>query len=102
MQSSFRPCLHVSGFVCIHRHFIAVTNIYASTRIRICCVFDCPHVGMVEKSESEYGVKNSCLKTILSLDYSTSFPLYGDNRYNYSIVFFSHTRGICDTNNINI
>ena len=29
------PCLHVYGFVCICRHFIAVTKLYASTRIRI-------------------------------------------------------------------
>ena len=41
---TLRPCLHVSGFVCIRRRFIAVTKLYASTRIRICCVFDRPHV----------------------------------------------------------
>ena len=61
MQSSFRPCLHVSGFVCIRRHFIAVTNIYASTRIRICCVFDCPHVGMVNREKDGVGVRSQKL-----------------------------------------
>ena len=46
--------MHVSEFVCIRRHPIAVTKLYASTRIRICYVFDRPHV-----SESD---PNSILK----------------------------------------
>ena len=34
------PRLHVSGFVCIRKHFVADSKVYASTRIRIRCVFD--------------------------------------------------------------
>ena len=41
---NIRPRLHVSGFVCIRKHFVADSKVYASTRIRIRCVFDRPHV----------------------------------------------------------
>ncbi len=38
------PCPHVSGFVCIRKHFVADSKVYASTRMRIRCVFERPHV----------------------------------------------------------
>ena len=56
------PCLHVSGFVCIRRHFVAVTKLFASTRIRTCCVFNRPHV-----SESDPNSILECLNRLLSM-----------------------------------
>ena len=34
---------YTDSIVCIRRHFVAVKKLYASTRIRICCVFDRQH-----------------------------------------------------------
>ena len=68
------PCLHVSRFVCIRRHFIAVTKIYASTRMRICSVFDRPHV-----SESDPNSILKCSNRLLSMRWWINWDDYQDN-----------------------
>jgi hypothetical protein len=47
------PRLHVSGFVCIRKHFVADSKLYASTRIRIFFVFHRPHVRKNETNTLE-------------------------------------------------
>ena len=44
MKLTLRPRPHVSGFVCIRKHFVADSKVYASPRMRIRCVFERPHV----------------------------------------------------------
>ena len=56
---SIRPCPHVSGFVCIRNHFVADSKVYASTRIRIRCVFERPHV-----SGKTIRIRQICLQSM--------------------------------------
>ena len=69
-----RPCLHVSEFVCIRRHFIAVTKLYVSTRIRICCVFDRLHV-----CESDPNSILECSNRLLSMRWWINWDDYHSN-----------------------
>ena len=56
----FRPCLHVYGFVWIR--FYCGYKLYASTRIRICCVFD-----RLQVSESYPKSISKCSNRLLSM-----------------------------------
>ena len=59
MSRIFRPRLHVSGFVCIRKHFVADSKLYTSTRIRIRCVFERPHV-----SVKTIQIRYNCLESM--------------------------------------
>ena len=68
----FRPCLHVPRFVCIRRHFIAVTKLYASTRIRICCVFDRPHISEFDTRMFESLIEHALINKLRRLPWQRS------------------------------
>ena len=59
MVAVFRPCPHVSGFFCIRKDFVADSKVYASTRMRIRCVFERSHV-----SAKTIRIRQICLQSI--------------------------------------
>ena len=77
LHFALRSCLHVSGFVCFRKHFIAVTKLYASTRIRIRCAFDCPHVCELDTKMLEWLIEHALMKKLRRLPWQRSMCVSG-------------------------
>ena len=88
-RKRFMPLLHDFGFVRIRKHFVAVSKVYASTRVWIRCVFEHPHVS-VKTMKIRYENPFRCFKKHLHTALLVRSLLYTDHLNSCHVVFSFH------------